>query len=130
MMGVRCERVSDSGIGPPIGALGGWLAVFVCYLDDSGKDKQNRITTVAGFVAREEAWAEFERRVEPLFSEYAVPVLHAMRLQNTDDPFGGWTVLRKQAFVAKICGAMKSLISLGLSMSATKDTYKSRAIER
>ena len=27
--------------------------MFVCYLDDSGSDLQNPITTLAGYVARE-----------------------------------------------------------------------------
>jgi hypothetical protein len=98
-------------------------------LDDSGKDQQNRITTVAGFVAREELWAEFERVVEPIFAKYGVNVLHAMHLHQTTDPFKGWSVLKKQAFVARICGAMKSRISLGVSMSVLKGTYKTRAAE-
>jgi hypothetical protein len=30
--------------------------VLICYLDDSGKDPQNPITTLAGYVARDAAW--------------------------------------------------------------------------
>jgi hypothetical protein len=33
---------------PPFLLAGKWIVVLVCYLDDSGKDPQNRITTIAG----------------------------------------------------------------------------------
>jgi hypothetical protein len=31
--------------------------MLVCYLDDSGKGAQNPITTIAGYLASEDAWA-------------------------------------------------------------------------
>jgi hypothetical protein len=77
--------------------------VLVCYLDDSGKDSQNRITTIAGYAATDDQWLSFEKAVEPIFSDYSVKVLHAKDLHNTDGNFKGWTVLKKQAFVAKLC---------------------------
>ena len=76
--------------------------MLVCYLDDSGKDPQNRITTLAGFVASESSWQLFETEVETWFAEFGVKVLHAKDLHNTDGEFAGWTVLRKQAFVARL----------------------------
>lgn len=33
--------------------------MLVCYLDDSGKDAQNPLTTIAGYVASEEAWSSW-----------------------------------------------------------------------
>jgi hypothetical protein len=45
---------------------------LICYLDDSGKDAQNPITTIAGYVATAEAWAEYEAAVEPIFARYGV----------------------------------------------------------
>ena len=40
--------------------------MLVCYLDDSGKNKQSAFTCLAGYVAPEEVWAEFEKNVEPV----------------------------------------------------------------
>jgi hypothetical protein len=76
--------------------------MLVCYLDDSGKDSQNPITTIADYVASEDAWTEFEKEVEPYFAERKVSILHAMDLHNTRDEFKGWSVLNKEAFVARI----------------------------
>jgi hypothetical protein len=98
--------------------------VLACYLDDSGKDPQNVITTIAGYVASEEAWDKFEEEVAPAFAERNVSVLHAMDLNGTRGEFEGWSVLNKQAFVARIAQAASRHVTMGLSMSALKGTYK------
>lgn len=103
--------------------------MLVCYLDDSGKDPQNRIITLAGFVAPEDAWRSFETEVESWFTEFGGKVLHTKELHHTDGEFKGWPVLRKQAFVARLCQAMSHHLPLGVSMSALKETYATRAAE-
>jgi len=103
--------------------------MMVCYLDDSGKDPLNRITTVAGFVADKDEWTKFETAIEPIFAEYGVPVLHALDLHHTDKYFREWKFIKKQAFVYKICHAMTPYVPLGVSMSALKQVYKTRAEE-
>jgi hypothetical protein len=110
--------------------LGRWLIVLVCYLDDSGKDQQSDVTTLAGFAARDEDWKAFETAVEPIFQKHNVPILHAMDLEKTEGHFKGWRVLKKQAFVAQICSVMSEHSMLGISMSCLKSTYDMRAKER
>jgi hypothetical protein len=105
------------------------LVVLVCYLDDSGKDPQNPITTLAGYVARDTEWPGFEADVEPWFTKFKVGVLHAKQLHDTDGDFTDWSRLRKQAFVSRICQARNSHLLMGLSMSALKGTYEMRAAE-
>jgi hypothetical protein len=104
-----------------------WLVVLTCYLDDSGKDPQNRVTTIAGYIARDDAWKSYESEVEPIFAEYGVSVLHAKDLHNTDGEFKNWPVLKKQSFVAQLCLKRPPFIMMGLSMSAVKSTYKEKA---
>jgi hypothetical protein len=108
---------------------GRWIAVLACYLDDSGKDPQNPITTVAGYIARDTAWQAFEIEVEKWFTEFKVEVLHAKQLHDTDGDYAGWSVLKKQAFVSRICQARVPHLMMGLSMSALKGTYELRAEE-
>jgi hypothetical protein len=79
--------------------------MLVCYLDDSGKDPQNSITTLAGYIARDTQWEAFKSEVEHWFKEFGVRVLHAKELHDTDEDFKGWTVLKKQAFVSRVCQA-------------------------
>jgi hypothetical protein len=82
---------------------GRWVIVLVCYLDDSGKDLQNPVTTIAGYVARDAAWIAFESDVENWFGQYGVTVLHAKELHDSDGEFRGWPVLKKQAFISLVC---------------------------
>jgi len=103
--------------------------VLVCYLDDSGKDPQNRITTIAGYAATEDQWRAFEIEVEPIFTNYGVTILHATDLHGTRGEFKGWSILRKEAFVARLCAAMSRHVLLGVSASVVKATYESRTAE-
>jgi hypothetical protein len=106
-----------------------WVVVLVCYLDDSGKDPQNPVTTIAGYIARDAGWEGFEADVEKWFTEFNVKVLHAKQLHDTDGDFEGWSVPRKQTFVARVCRARVPHLMMGLSMSALKSTYEVRAEE-
>ena len=58
--------------------------MLVCYLDDSGTDRRNRLVTLAGYIAKEDQWSAFETEVEPIFGRYGVKVLHTVDLHNTD----------------------------------------------
>ena len=61
--------------------------MLVVYLDDSGKDPQNRITNIAGYIATDEQWKAFEVDVERWFTEFGVKILHAKDLHSTDGEF-------------------------------------------
>ena len=103
--------------------------MLVCYLDDSGTDPQNRIITIAGYAATDDQWAEFEEAVEPIFAEYNVDVLHGRDLHASDGEFKDWAILRKQAFVAKLCRTMSRFIPLGMIMSVLKEAFARCAAE-
>ncbi|WP_315774843.1 MULTISPECIES: DUF3800 domain-containing protein [unclassified Bradyrhizobium] len=103
--------------------------MLVCYLDDSGKDPQNRVTTVAGYLARDKAWQAFESEVEPIFKRRGVTILHAKDLESTKGEFAGWRVIQKQTFVAEISAVLSRYAMLGVSMSCVKETYDKRAKE-
>ena len=104
--------------------------MLVCYLDDSGKDPQNPIETVAGYIAREDAWQAFESEVEPIFAEKKVSILHAKELHDTDGDFKNWTRLQKQTFTARIGLVAARHVMMGFSMSAQKRSYQEHATYR
>jgi hypothetical protein len=101
--------------------------LLVCYLDDSGKDRENVASTLAGYIADESSWAEFEAEVEPLFTKYGVATLHAMDLHGTRGDFKDWPVLKKQSVVAQFCRILSRHALLGVSMSVAKSEYKAAA---
>ena len=103
--------------------------MFVCYLDDSGGDSENPITTLAGYVAMDAAWILFERNVEPVFKEFGVEVLHAVNLHNTKGDFKLWPRDKKEKFVSRVCEAMAPNALLGISVSVDKEIYQARREE-
>jgi hypothetical protein len=115
--------------GYPAGGQEGY-PMLTCYLDDSGKDPNNRVTAIAGYLASDTAWKAFEKEVEPLFEHAKVGILHAKELDGTRRNFKSWRVLQKQAFVASICRVLAKHSILGVSMAAVKDTYLLRKQER
>lgn len=104
--------------------------MLICYLDDSGKDPHNSVTTVAGYLARDDAWQAFETDAEAILAGKQVPVLHARDLHASDGPFKGWRVLEKQALVARVATAATGRVMMGLSMSAHKENYEEHAVYR
>ena len=107
-----------------------WIVVLVCYLDDSGKDPQNPITTLAGYIARDTGWIGYEAAVEPWFAHYGVKVLHTKQLHDTKVDFKGWKKLKKQAFVSRLRLERPPHLMMGLSASAAKGMYQLRKAER
>ena len=103
--------------------------MFVCYLDDSGGDSENPITTLAGYVAMDAAWLLFERNVEPVFKDFGVEVLHAVNLHNTKGDFKLWPRDKKAKFVSRVCEAMAPNALLGISVSVDKEIYQARKEE-
>ena len=126
-------------MGAPVGLRGclpaslrvGRLFLLVTYLDDSGKDPQNPITSLGGYAASEDAWAIFERNAEPIFQEYiGDEPLHAKDLYHGAGVYEDWKVVKKQSFVAQICMKLYPLQPLmGVSFAVRKASYKTRAAE-
>jgi hypothetical protein len=109
---------------------GRWIAVLVSYLDDSGKDRDNRDTCLGGYVLPEAGWEIFEREAEPIFQQYIGNTpLHAKDLYHGEGLYDGWKVVRKQAFVAKLCLKLLPLKPFGVSFSVRKAPYATRAAE-
>ena len=105
--------------------------MLVCYLDDSGKDPQNPISSLCGYAASEDAWAAFEQSAEPIFQKYiGDEPLHAMDLYHGKGVYKGWKIVKKQSFVAQVCMKLYPLQPLmGVSFSVRKASYTTRAAE-
>jgi hypothetical protein len=67
--------------------------MLVCYLDDNGKVPQNRITTIAGFVAPSDGWGA--RLHEPqLLAQFACDPANNP-IVGTLTPFGRGPIQRQ-----------------------------------
>ncbi len=106
------------------------IVVLVCYLDDSGKDPQNPITCIAGYAASDEIWKSFESDAEPVFQKYiGSEPLHAKDMYHGEGLYEGWSVIKKQSFIAQVCLKLYPARPFGVSFSVRKAPYAARAKE-
>ncbi len=101
--------------------------MLVCFLDDSGGDRQNSALTVAGYVATEEQWALYESEISPIYENFNVSTLHTVNLHQGREEFRDWKILRKQAFVASVSQIISRRAVLGVSYSVWKSQYHASA---
>jgi hypothetical protein len=97
--------------------------MMVCYLDDSGTDKQSPVLTMAGYVGVQPHWAAFERSAAKIFAAYGVTSLHAVDFNATKNQFEGWPRKRKEAFIANLILELKKAAPFGVMASITKAAY-------
>lgn len=101
--------------------------MYACYLDDSGKDQ--RVVTLAGYVAHIDAWRRFETDSENMLRRYEVPLFHAKDFHNTKGHFAGWTKIKKRTFAQEWRGIAKPEVELVISISIRQQKYRSRQKE-
>jgi hypothetical protein len=97
--------------------------MMVCYLDDSGTDKQSPVLTMAGYVGLQRHWAAFEQSAAKIFAAFGVTSLHAVDFNATKNQFGGWQRARKEAFIANLLLELKKAAPFGVMASITKTAY-------
>ncbi len=103
--------------------------VLVCYMDDSGTDRDSAVVTVAGFLAPMESWAEFESAAGHMFAGHGISLLHTVDLHASDGEFKGWTRKKKCEFCTELASLMRPFMPFGISVSAKKSVYRHRKAE-
>jgi Protein of unknown function (DUF3800) len=102
--------------------------MYIFYLDDSGTGDDSSVITMAGFVATEAVWAQFETEAEALFERYGVDVLHTQKLHHHKAPFR-WDYQKRVAFVQELSAIANWHVDLGMALSIKKEAYVRRSAE-
>ena len=77
------------------------VALFSLRLDETGTDGRSPIMVVAGAVATIDQWAALEASWNKLLSRSKINAYHWKEFNDVNnDVFGGWSLLKKQRFVA------------------------------
>src|SRR4029079_14237105 len=98
--------------------------MLLFFLDDSGTHDQSSVITMAGYVARSDHWAIFDKRAKKLYQRYGITRLHASDLHGTKGEFSGWAGQKKMAFVQELFEFVRKSCLLGVSISIVKDRYR------
>jgi hypothetical protein len=100
--------------------------IIECYFDDSYDENGVPVVTMAGYVGTKESWSDFESDCNPLFGSFGVAVFHAMDFHRNRGEFKGWTVTKKQEFLARWFDLVKVRAGFGISKSVIKQTFENR----
>jgi hypothetical protein len=102
----------------------GPFMILTAYMDESGTHGPSPVSVLAGYVADERQWRNFEKRVAKLFRRYRVDVCHAIDLKRGDGSFCGWSVAKKISFIDEIGHIKNETCELGLACVLKESDYQ------
>ena len=98
---------------------------LVCYLDDSG-NKDDSISTLAGYIAPAHNWLDFEVHARELFDAIELPYLHTVDLQMRRREFKGWTREQTAEFANVFYKILEQHTYAGFEFSVLKSTFEAK----
>lgn len=103
------------------------MAILTAYLDASGSSRDPRVSalTIAGFVAREDAWAEFDR--EWFEALDGVAELHMRDFAFCRREFENWSDERRSAFLSLLAEVIGKHVVMGVSATVSLLAYRKAA---
>jgi Protein of unknown function (DUF3800) len=103
------------------------------YCDGSGKTKEAacRFLTLAGMIASDDYWRDFEAKWKIVLDKHSVPYSHMRKLLRGKEPFHGWLDSDKQSFVSDLLNVLGTLDHRDLvasTLTINLDDYRQLAI--
>lgn len=105
-----------------------FVAVLVCYLDDSGSGDEP-IITMAGYIGAYPRWLEFEQAAKKIFDKFGITELHGKEFNDTNGQFEGWRQKKKEAFAALLYLQLRGISALGIDCGITRAAYRKARIK-
>lgn len=102
------------------------VAVIECYFDDSYDDHNIPIVTMAGYVGTEDAWADFEVEIGPVYKKYGITEFHAKDFHSTKLQFKEWSRAKKHDFLEETVSVLAERVAFGTSFSALRRSHTER----
>ena len=98
---------------------------LVCYLDDSG-NKDDPISTRAGYIAPAHNWCDFEVHAQELFDSIGLPYLHTVELHMRRGEFKGWTREQTAEFANVFYKILDQHAYAGFEFSVLKSEFENK----
>lgn len=98
---------------------------LACYLDDSG-NKNDSISTLAGYIAPADNWRDFEYCARNLFKSIDLPYLHTVDLYMRRGEFKGWTREQTAEFANAFYKILDQHAYAGFEFSVLRSTFEAR----
>ena len=97
---------------------------ITAYFDESGSHADAPVTAMAGYVADERQWRQFNARVGKLFAQFGVRTFHLVDLRHSDGDFAGWSVDRKIEFTDELQHIANESLESGVTAFLSEENYQ------
>jgi Protein of unknown function (DUF3800) len=100
-----------------------YFIVLVCYLDDSGEEKEP-IIACAGYLSFADEWQKFEAEAREFFNLEGVEYLHTLDLYHRHNQFKGWDTSRTLKFAHNFFSILSKHVGSGFEFSVLKSRFR------
>jgi hypothetical protein len=98
--------------------------IITAYFDESGTHAGAPLTAMAGYVADEQQWLQFNARVGDLFAQFGIQKFHLVDLRNTREDFAGWSVDRKIGLIDELQHVANESLEHGIVAFLSEENYQ------
>jgi hypothetical protein len=99
---------------------------YTAVFDDSGSPNDTAAVVVAGFVAPDEQWAEFERNWNKCLADFAVSTLHMREFAHSRGEFAGWKEdeAKRRRFLGRLIATIQIRMWHSFASAVMMDDYR------
>jgi hypothetical protein len=102
------------------------MAKFTAIFDGSGSPNDTVALVVAGFVAREEQWIEFERNWKECLNDFNITALHMREFAHSRGEFGSWKgdETKRRAFLSRLISIIRTRVQHTFASAVLLSDYR------
>jgi len=103
------------------------FVIVTVYIDESGTHG-SPVTILAGWVGRLGQWATFDPKWKRLLKRSGITHVHSKEIRHSQGEFKGWSIARKQAFVADASKLGIKNLEYGFTIFLSEEDYQKHYI--
>lgn len=103
------------------------MAIYTCYYDASGSEKDTRTLTACGVIASEKHWRTTEVAWKRVLGRFGVPYFHAQDFVQSKGPFAAWAQNQtvRTGFVKALVAALQDGLDMSMVITGPRDILAS-----
>ena len=97
----------------PVSSRDKYLAMFIAYFDESGKERDHRAVALGAVIAPEKKWLEFEKKWNKVLRRHKVEVFHMTDFETRNGEFKNksWSDDKRLSFITDLAAIVKNTIN-------------------
>lgn len=99
------------------------LCMLVAYFDESGTHAESPIIAVAGFLAPQERWIEYEAKWAHVLEKWGLSVFHMAEYENRQGPYAALTNPDRIELLGSLIEIIAATAWVGISVALVKADY-------